>query len=110
MSVSDKMIKERPDVILRTVRATVKGLKYLKDPKNKDEIIDHMVTDLKVTKEEASATYPDIIRAFSEDGIPAEAAVMKEVQTAIETAGAKAGTTISDVYDYSFSKKVKEGG
>lgn len=110
LSLSDKTLKERPDMVLRAVRATVKGLKFIKDTKNKDEIIAYFVTEMNVTKEEASATYPDIIRAFSDDGIPTTESVMREVQIAVETAGAKAGTTINDVFDYSFANKVKAGG
>lgn len=110
LSTSDKMIKERGELVLRVVRATIKGLKFLKDPKNKDEIIAYMRDELKVSQEEAASTYPDIIRAFSEDGIPTEEAVMQEVKIAIETAGAKPTTSISDVFDYSFVRKVKSGG
>ncbi len=109
LGASDKTIKERPDVVLRVVRATIKGLKYIKDPKNKDEMIAFMATQFNVSKEEAAATYPDVIRSFSDDGIPSEPSIMQEVKQAIERAGAKPNTTLADVFDYSFVKKVKEG-
>lgn len=32
LGTSTKMINEKPDVVLRVVRAKVKGLKYIKDP------------------------------------------------------------------------------
>lgn len=109
LGASDKTIKERPDLVLRVVRATVKGLKYIKEPKNKDEIIDFMVAQFNVTKQEAVATYPDIIRSFSDDGIPSEESVMADVKLAIERAGAKPGTKFPDVFDLTFVRKVKEG-
>lgn len=109
MVASDKTIKERPDMVLRTVRATVKATQYMKDPQNKDEMIAYMVSDINASKEDAIAIYPDVIRALSSDGIPSEASIMREVQTAVETMGAKPNTTLTDVFDYSFVKKVKSG-
>lgn len=110
MSTSDKMIKERPEVIMRALRATAKGMKYLKDPKNKEEVLQYMVTALQVTKEEATAAYPDIVRSLSDDGIPSEASLMREVQAAIDTGNARPNVGLADVFDFSFAKKVKEGG
>lgn len=109
LGASDKMIKERPDVILRVVRATAKGLKYIKDPKNQDEMVEYMVKELNATPAEAKATYSDIIKTFSEDGDVPEDAIMQEVKQAISQAGAKPNTTVADVFDYSFIKRVKEG-
>ena len=106
LSTSEKIIKERPDVVLRTVRATVKALKYIKDTKNKDEIIAYMVNDLKATQGEATSAYADIIRTFSGDGSASESSIMTNVKEAIERAGAKPGTTFNDVFDSSFLKKV----
>ncbi|MDP2743770.1 MAG: ABC transporter substrate-binding protein [Dehalococcoidia bacterium] len=109
LGASDKMIKERPDVILRVVRATAKGLKYIKDPKNKDEMVEYMVKELNATPAEAKATYSDITKTFSEDGDVPEDAINQEVKQAISQAGAKPTTTVADVFDYSFIKRVKEG-
>lgn len=106
LSTSEKILKERPDVVLRTVRATVRALKFIKDVKNKDEIIAYMVNDLKATPGEAASAYPDIIRTFSGDGSAPEASIMTNVKEAIERAGAKPGTTFKDVFDSSFLKKV----
>lgn len=110
LGATDKMIKERPDLVLRVVRATVKGLRYVKDPKNKDNVINFLADQFKVSKDEAAATYPDIIRSFSDDGFASEESVMRDVRLAIERAGANPNTKLSDVFDYTFVKKVKEGG
>jgi len=110
LAASDKMIKERPDLILRVVRATVKSLKYIKDPKNKDEMLSYLISELNVSRDDAVVTYTDIVRAFGDDGMASEESIMQEVKAAIETAGAKPNTTISDVFDFSFVRKVKEGG
>ena len=46
LGTTDKRIKENPDQVLRFVRAHVKGLKYIQDPRNKNEMIQIMVDEL----------------------------------------------------------------
>lgn len=109
MTTSNKMIKEQPDVVLRAVRGTVKALKYIKDPKNKDDVMAYMQKVLNSTLDEATAVYPDIIRAFSDDGMPPEDSVTGEIKFAQQNLGARADLKLSDVSDFTFLKKVNAG-
>src|SRR3990172_592695 len=82
LATSEKRIKENPDQVLRFVRAHVKALKFIKDPKNKDELIQIMMAELNLTKDEATKTYDIGIKGFSSDGDISEDAVKIEIEDA----------------------------
>lgn len=106
---TDKRIKENPDQVLRTVRATVKGCQYLRDPKNRAEMVKLMTQEFKLSPEVADRTYDLSIDTVSEDGIPRDSAVQTDIDTARERSGVKENIPLSQVVDYSFARKVKEG-
>lgn len=108
IATSDKRIKEKPDEVLRFVRAHVKALKYMRDPKNRDEMIQIMVNEVQLSKEEATKTYEMGIKGFSEDGSISEAAVQAEIDDAKAVGGVTKDVPITQVFDYSFVRKLKE--
>lgn len=107
IATSDKKIKENPDQVLRFTRATVKALQFMREPKNKDELIQMMMTEVQLSKEEATKTYEMGIKGFSEDGSVAEAAVQAEIDDAKATGAITKDVPISQVFDYSFVKKLR---
>ena len=108
LSTSDKKIKENPDQVLRVVRATIKGCKYLRDPKNREEIVKLIMEDLKLAQEIANRTYDLSIDTVSEDGIGRDSAIQTDIDTSRERSGIKENIPLSQVVDYSFARKVKE--
>lgn len=108
LATSDKMIKENPDQVLRFVRAHVKALHYMRDPKNKDEIIQIMSAELNLSKDEATKTYDLGIKGFSEDGDIPEKAVQIEIDDAKALSSITKDVPISQVFDYSFVRKLKQ--
>ncbi len=72
LATSDAMIKSRPDVVLRFVRATRKGMIFARSLK--EAAIDVFVRTMKGSREGASLGYDLIRRVMAEDGtIPASA-------------------------------------
>ncbi len=108
LATSDKRIRENPDQVLRFVRAHVKALKFIKDPKNKDEIIQIMMTELNLSKEEAAKTYDLGIKGFSSDGDISEDAVKIEIDDAKALSKITADIAVSQAFDYSFVRKLKQ--
>lgn len=108
LATSDKRIKENPDQVLRFVRANVKALKFIRDTKNKDELIQIMMAELNLTKEEATKTYDVGIKGFSDDGDISEVAVKMEIDDAKALAKITQEIPISQAFDYSFVRKLKQ--
>ncbi len=108
LATSDKRIKENPDQVLRFVRAHVKALKFMRDPKNKDELIAIMMAELNLSKEEATKTYDVGIKGFSDDGDISEAAVKTEIDDAKALAKITQEVPVSQAFDYSFVRKLKQ--
>jgi len=109
INTSDKLIKERPDLVLRVIRGSLKGLAYIKDPKNKDELINLWVTEAKNTKEDATAAYPDNVRSYSDNsGILSDKVMQQEIDRAKKTGDVKGDVPISQVFDYSFVQKARQ--
>lgn len=106
---TDKRIKENPDQVMRVVRATVKGCQYMKDPKNRAEMVKLMVDSFKLTQEVADKTYDVAIDTVTDDGIAREEAVQTDIDLSRETIGKKEAVPLSQVIDYTFVRRLKEG-
>lgn len=108
LATSDKRIKENPDQVLRFVRAHVKALKYIKDAKNRDDIIKIMMDELKLTLQESTKTYDIGIKGFSDDGDISEAVVKLDIDDAKTLAKITNEVPVSQAFDYSFVRKLKQ--
>ncbi|MDP2936134.1 MAG: ABC transporter substrate-binding protein [Dehalococcoidia bacterium] len=108
ISTSDKKIKENPDQVLRVVRASVKGCQYLRDPKNRVEIVKLMMDELKLAQDVADRTYDLSIDTVSEDGSWRDSAVQTDIDAARERANVKEAVPLSQVVDATFVRKLKE--
>ncbi|HUK41825.1 MAG TPA: ABC transporter substrate-binding protein, partial [Candidatus Acidoferrales bacterium] len=61
LGASDESISKRPEMLRRAVRATLKGIDFLRDPKNRKETVGVMVDWFKVPAEQAQQAYPKMI-------------------------------------------------
>ena len=65
---SDRLINENPALIKTFLRATLKGFKYIHDPKNREEIVAHMMKSFKLEKDVAESNYSFLLSNLSQDG------------------------------------------
>ena len=106
---TDKRIKENPDQVMRVVRATVKGCKFVKDPANRAEVVKIMTDEFKLAQDVADKTYDLGIDTVTEDGIAREEAVQTDIDLSLEALKRQDRVPLSQVIDYSFVRKLKEG-
>jgi NitT/TauT family transport system substrate-binding protein len=66
MATTEKLIKERPDKVFRFVKASLKGLKYLKA--NRNESVTIMAKAIRIDEKLARDSYDDTIGAFFANG------------------------------------------
>lgn len=106
---TEKKISESPDQIYRMVRASLRGLRFMSEPKNREEVVDivmkqHKVSDRKLAEQ---------MLAYSQRVVAKEArASNEEIQYLIDlmraTAKVTRPVTVDQVVDFSFPTKARK--
>lgn len=73
VSTSDQMLRENPALVHRVLKASVKGLRYFQDPKNKSEMVGLITRLFKLDRELALKNYDFIHSIQTKDGFPSPA-------------------------------------
>ena len=103
LATSIRKIQNDPDAIIRAITATLKAIRIIKN--DKEAALRVMAKELGMKdKEIGSMVYEDGIKLFSDTGIPADAAVIEEIETAKEILGISRDISISEVADWSFAR------
>jgi NitT/TauT family transport system substrate-binding protein len=106
---SNKKIKEHPDEILRMVRATLRGLIFVAEKKNKDICLE-MITKHWGVKNHAMASemYDYMVRVLLRDGSINLKGLQALVDQQRENAKVTEPVTAAQVMDYSFVEKARK--
>ena len=106
LATSIRKIQNDPDAIIRAITATLKAIRIIKN--DKEAALRVMAKELGMKdKEIGSMVYEDGIKLFSDTGIPADAAVIEEIETAKEILGISRDISISEVADWRFARDRK---
>lgn len=99
-------IKSNPDQVKRMLRGTLKSLDFTRDPANRAKVVDLIVEEFKLNRQEADRSFAESVRAFSKDGIMPEEAVKAEIEELRKRLKLKAEMSASQLVDYSLLKEV----
>ncbi|MBI2369495.1 MAG: ABC transporter substrate-binding protein [Deltaproteobacteria bacterium] len=80
LATSDRKIREQPQQVLRTVRALLQGLRFVRT--QREEAVRSLMADFKVDRATAETSYDLVIRAMSEDGSVGVQALRKAIELA----------------------------
>ena len=72
LGASDENIAKKPDLLRRAVRATLRGIDFLRDVKNKKEVVGIMVAWFKIRAEQAEQAYGQMVEAYPSNGVVAD--------------------------------------
>jgi NitT/TauT family transport system substrate-binding protein len=102
LSTSQEMIQKHPDEVKAMVRASYRGLRYIKE--NRDGAIDLISSLLRVDRKIAAETYDHTAHYLSDDGVSSE----KAIRTAIDTMGGAQDKNVPTgaVSDFTLLKQV----
>jgi NitT/TauT family transport system substrate-binding protein len=103
---TEKLLTQRPDLVYRFVRGTLKGFHWLKN--NEKEVVARMVPITKVSEAEATDVYRAWLRVMSADGtIPR---TLQEKMIAFQRKSLKVERDVApeNVYDLSIVRSVNE--
>lgn len=108
LGASDESIKKRPELLKRAVRATLRGIDFVRDPKNKTEVIALMVHWFKINNDLAENAYEQMVQAYPADGIVSDEALEKDLQVARQTGAIKERVPLSRVVNFQFVNEARK--
>jgi ABC-type nitrate/sulfonate/bicarbonate transport system substrate-binding protein len=107
LGASDENIAKKPDFLRRAVRATLRGIDFLRDAKNKKEVAGIMVEWFKSRIEQAEEAYGQMVEAYPPNGVVADEVIEKDLEIARQTGAIKNRVALSRVVDFQFVKEAR---
>ena len=107
LSTTLRLMKTNPSLIVRTIAATLKATRFIKE--NKNETLALMSRKLGIKDRELAAqVYDDYVVLGSDSGIPADSSLMEDLAIVKESLGIRREVHASDVADWSFARKAAQ--
>jgi len=106
---SEKRIRENPDEVYRMVRATLRGLMFVTDPKNHEAVIDILMKQWKLSdRKMASETLRHVSRVLTKDAVVKPESVQVLIDLARESAKITRPVSVAQVVDYRFVERARK--
>jgi len=106
LSVHTQKIKEKPDEIIRMIKAVLKATDYIRN--RKTEIMSFVEAKWGIKEGDVrESIYRDMVGLFSRDGIASDETMKNVIQLVRETRKSKDDKTLADIVDWSFAKKAQ---
>jgi NitT/TauT family transport system substrate-binding protein len=106
LSVHTQKIKEKPDEIVRMIKAVLKATDYIRN--RKSEILSFIEAKWGIKEGDVrESIYRDMVGLFSRDGIASDETMKNVIQLVRETRKSKDDKTLADIVDWSFAKKAQ---
>jgi ABC-type nitrate/sulfonate/bicarbonate transport system substrate-binding protein len=106
MVTTEKNLKEKPDMVKRVLRGTLKTLRYVRS--NPGETVRYIATGWKVDPPLAEELYRSMLQAYSTDGGMGEKGIRDMMDREMERMGIKEEVPISRVVDLRLLKEVQK--
>jgi len=103
-AVTTDKIQRNPEQIIRVVRATLKGVRFVKN--NKPETLAIMRDYLKISGDYVEKIYQFALRSLNENGLLAKSSLDNEIRLARENLKVKENITEERVADWRFIREV----
>ena len=105
---SEKKIRENPEEIFRMVRATLRGLTYVWDRKNQQQVLDIIMKEMKpissaITKE----SFGQVMRVITKDGFVKPDSIQVLIGLVRENTKVTRPIPVTEVVDFTFLEKAQ---
>jgi ABC-type nitrate/sulfonate/bicarbonate transport system substrate-binding protein len=101
-----KKIKERPDEIKKVIKAGIRANNYIRT--NREGTIQFLMSQQKIDREIAAATYDSVHKAFNEDGSVPEDGLRLVIEEAKKSVKVDRQVSVSDVADLSMLREAQK--
>jgi NitT/TauT family transport system substrate-binding protein len=106
LTVHTQRIKERPDEIVKMIKAMLKGVDYIRN--NPNEILSIMAKQWGIKDADVrESIYRDIVKIYTRNGIAADETMKNVIQLVRATRKSKDELGLADIVDWSFAKKAQ---
>ncbi|HEY1267766.1 MAG TPA: ABC transporter substrate-binding protein [Candidatus Binatia bacterium] len=105
LGVTEDKIKKNPEQIKRMIRATLKGVRFMRP--NKNETLAIMRDYLKISGDSVEKIYQYALRSLNEEGLVAKKTVDTEIRIAREQFKIKEDIPESKIFDWRFMKEIE---
>jgi len=107
IAVMDQKLQTQRDQVRRVVRASVRGLRFMKQ--NRNETVQMLSDYLRITSSQSARAYDASINSFTDDGIISDKGVLLDMQLTKERLKLTKDIPLSQLVDWSLLKEIKEG-
>ncbi len=105
LGVTQEKIQKNPEQIMRMIRATLKGVRFMRP--SKAETLAIMRDYLKISGDSVEKIYQYALRSLNEDGLVAKKTVDTEIRIAREQFKIKDEIPESKIFDWRFMKEIQ---
>lgn len=105
IGVTDKKLATEREQVKKVVRATIKGVRFMKQ--NRAETLQMMTDYLGIKPSQAASSYDASIQSFTDDGYVSDRGLMLDIQLARERIKMTKEVPLSQVVDWSLLKEIK---
>jgi NitT/TauT family transport system substrate-binding protein len=106
LAVNTQKIKEKPDEIVKMIKAMLKGIDYIRN--RKGDILAIMETKWGIKEADIrEGIYRDIVGLYSRTGVASDETMRNVIQLVRETRKSKDNLGLSDIVDWTYAKKAQ---
>jgi NitT/TauT family transport system substrate-binding protein len=106
---SEKKIRENPDEILKMVRATLRGLMFLWEKKNQDQVLDIIMKEMKpISPQMAKESFGQVMRVITKDAAVKPDSIQVLIDLVRENTKVTRPVPVNQVFDSTFLEKAQK--
>jgi NitT/TauT family transport system substrate-binding protein len=105
---SEKKIRENPEEVYKMVRATLRGLTFIWDKKNRDQVLDIVMKEMKpITPQMANDSFGQVMRVITKDAFVKSESIQVLIDLVRENTKVTQPVAVRQVVDFSFLVKAQ---
>lgn len=105
---SEKRIRENPEEIFRMVRATLRGLTYVWDRKNQQQVLGIIMKEMKpISSAMAKESFGQVMRVITKDGFVKPDSIQVLIDLVRENTKVTRPIPVTEVVDFTFLEKAQ---
>ena len=108
LGAADESIKNRPDLLKRAVKSTLRAIDFVRERRNKKEVLSLMGGWFKISDDLAQNAYDQMVEAYPANGMVSDEALEKDLEVARQTGAIKGRVLLSRVVDFQFVREARK--
>jgi NitT/TauT family transport system substrate-binding protein len=107
LGANDDTIKKKPELVKRTLKATLKAIDFVKDPAHRRQVVALIDDWFKVGSDLAEAAYRQMVDIYPASGTVSDEAIEKDLEIAGQVGGIKNRVAVARVVDFRLVKEAR---